>query len=86
VLTAPALVWFASINFLHFAVVLFAISVLVHLGVSRLFVQAPADTTLLYSREKDRPMGDNRANVLLSVLLVAVIAGLWLFFSPLFWH
>ncbi len=85
-LTPPPLVWFASINFLHFAVVLFAVSVLVHLGVSRLFAQAPADTTLLYSRKEDQPTAGNRANVLLSALLVAVIAGLWVFFSPLFWR
>jgi SSS family solute:Na+ symporter len=81
---------FATINFLHFAVLLFAISIAALVGVS-LATQAPDPAQLrdLTFATLQRPGAESvggspktrRADVALSVLLVVVIAAIWICFS-----
>jgi len=81
------LVDLAAINFLHFAVLLFAISVVV-LVVGSLLTRATAEPSSL-DRLKENATGvttvdtDRKRNIILSAVLVGIVAVLWLIFSPL---
>lgn len=82
--------WIAEINFLHFAVLLFAISTTVLVGVSLLTPPPPAVKIdgLTYGTKQpgaaaaapaDRP--GHRINVGLSILLAALLGVLWIIFA-----
>jgi len=79
--------WFASINFLHFAALLFALCALVLVGVS-LATPPPAPervADLTYQTAKPAAKdqaspGERRVTVALSVILVATIGVLWIIF------
>jgi solute:Na+ symporter, SSS family len=79
--------WFATVNFLHFAAYLFVFSVLVLVGVSYA-TKAPSPervadltykTAAVSPATEDDP-GKRRANVIGSVVLVALIGVLWIVF------
>jgi len=82
--------WYAGINFLHFAIYLFAVCVAILVGVS-LLTRPPPDeqlngltfaTTMAGDREVSRASW-NRWDVIQSVLIVALILGILFYFSPL---
>ncbi len=81
----PLLVQFATINFLHFAVLLFLASSVLLVAVS-LFTQAPSAQNLaLFQADKQEVATDlgDKFNAGLSILLGAVILAFWIIFSPL---
>lgn len=89
-LTGP-LHTFATINFLHFAVLLFLVSIAMMVAVS-LFTPAPSyehingltyGTTVAEDRERSRASWD-RKDVINSLVVLAIIAMVLLYFSPLF--
>jgi SSS family solute:Na+ symporter len=79
--------WFASINFLHFAALLFVLSTLILAGVSYATAPPPHERTddLTYKTAavstvaQDDP-GMRRVNIVASVVLAAVIGVLWIVF------
>jgi SSS family solute:Na+ symporter len=79
--------WYATINFLHVAILLFAVSIGVLVLVS-LATPAPAAARLAMFEPHGPsavPAGDRSArqlNVALSVMLAAVVLGLWALCSP----
>jgi SSS family solute:Na+ symporter len=82
-----AALWFASINFLHFAALLFVLSTVILVGVS--YATAPpapertADLTYhtaAVSTAADDDPGQRRMNVAMSVLLAVLIGVLWIVF------
>lgn len=84
---------FATMNFLHVAIVLFIISVLVLAGVSLATAKPTARNLRIFETPQAPPNGDapsapsepaNRSNVALSIILAALVGALWLYFSPLF--
>jgi SSS family solute:Na+ symporter len=81
-----AALWFASINFLHFAALLFVLSTLILVGVSYATAPPPDRVAkLTYNKAAVSPAAEDdpskwRTNVVLSVLLVAVIGALWIIF------
>ena len=88
-LTGP-LHYFADINFLHFAIFLFAVCVAILVGVS-LLTRPPPDaqlngltysTTMASDREASRATW-NKLDVIHSVIIVALILGILFCFSPL---
>jgi SSS family solute:Na+ symporter len=83
---SPALTVYASINFLHFAVFLFIVSGFVLISVSLAGKTPSADNLLVFAREEQVVKTDamDRLNIGLSILLGAIIAALWIYFSPLF--
>lgn len=78
--------FYANINFLHFAVLLFLVSAGVFVGVSLLTRPPPAEKMNVFAVEAKEiavsGAGD-RFNAGLSILLGAIIVALWLVFSPL---
>ena len=84
--TWEPLVGLASINFLHFAVLLFAISAVGLVLVSAFTAKPTADNLAVAYSDKDSLQPSEkggRTNLLLSGLLVVIILGFWLWFSPL---
>lgn len=82
----------SGINFLHFAVILFVISLLVNIVVS-LLTEPPLPVKLeIFSVEKGNPeftrhrSGAYRLDIILSVVLVVVILACWVVFSPVFFR
>ncbi len=79
--------WYADINFLHFAILLFVICALVLVGMSLLAPQDPPEKLqdVTYEKPKDRTTGFSPRNkdFWLTLLLIASILTLWLVFSPL---
>ncbi len=82
---------FATINFLHFAVLLFLVSIAMMVAVS-LLTPAPSyehingltyGTTVAEDRERSRASWD-RKDVINSLVILAIIAMVLLYFSPLF--
>jgi solute:Na+ symporter, SSS family len=87
---AGFLAWYAHINFLHFAVLLFAISIAVQIGVS-LATEAPdrmklRDLTFATLTRADgtvspEALAARRTDLVLTAFLVLVIAAVWICFS-----
>ncbi|MDD5644608.1 MAG: sodium:solute symporter [bacterium] len=83
------LVRYSSMNFLHFAVFLFVISVIVLVGVSFL-TKFPSQDKLEIFRLKEAAALTGSSgkshimNIILSLTLSAIVLGLWFYFSPLF--
>jgi SSS family solute:Na+ symporter len=79
---------FADINFLHFAVLLFVVCTAILVVVSLLTPPPPEKqlagltfATVAKTREEEHPPRWRRADRVLSLLLVACVVGLWLYFS-----
>lgn len=81
--------WFADVNFLHFAIFLFLVSILCMILVS-LATEPPGEeqirgltyaTTVAEDRAASRASW-NRLDVILSLVVVAVIVGILIYFSP----
>jgi SSS family solute:Na+ symporter len=79
---------YATINFLHFAVLLFVICTAVLLGVSLVTAPPPLEKvegitfdTTQRTTEGPRRRGWRRADLVLSALLVLCVAAVWLYFS-----
>ncbi len=87
-ITWAPLVRFARINFLHFAIVLFVISVAVLLVVSLAGSRPPADKLRVFAAPEAPSMaapdqaGPKGIDVALSVLLAVIVLALWAYFSP----
>ncbi len=81
----PFFVRYASINFLHFATLLFVISGAILVIVSLLTAPPPARKLEVFTAERKELVTDvhDRINVGLSILLAAIILALWIVFSPL---
>jgi solute:Na+ symporter, SSS family len=83
-------IWFATINFLHFAIFLFLFSVCLLIGVS-LFTAAPSDEQLdglTYGTTMAADRAASRASwgwtdVVHSIVILTIILGILLYFSPL---
>lgn len=73
--------YYADINFLHFAVLLFLICVLVLIAVSKWFGTNKANIESLVISGNTMSFSANKSNVWLSVLLVLSIIFLWIIFS-----
>ncbi|MFQ5502548.1 MAG: sodium/solute symporter, partial [Phycisphaerae bacterium] len=88
-ITSSFLTDYASINFLHMAIILFAVSIAVLVGVS-LLTGRPSEANLNMfsstSREATATDGRRGMSVVLSVLLVLIVLGLWAYFSAWFFH
>ncbi len=91
-ITAPAMVAFANINFLHFAIILFIISVAVMIAVS-LATPPPSEKNMEIFEPKskdEKPIKtapdrrEFRLNFALSAGLVALVLVMWAIFSPIF--
>ncbi|MCK9555355.1 sodium:solute symporter [bacterium] len=83
------LVHYSSMNFLHFAVFLFAVSVIILVGVSLLTgFPSPEKLEIFRLKEADTAVSSSRKshilNIVLSLTLSAIILSLWFYFSPLF--
>jgi len=78
--------FYASINFLHFAVLLFLISASVFVAVSYM-TRPPTEEKMkvfaVDTKELKADLGD-KFNAGLSILLGAIIVALWIYFSPIF--
>jgi SSS family solute:Na+ symporter len=79
---------YATINFLHFAVLLFVICTVILIGVSLVTAPPPPEKvegitfdTTARSAEGPHGRGWRRADIVLSVLLAALVGGIWLYFS-----
>ena len=83
-----ALIWFASINFLHFAALLFWFCIIMMVIVSR-FTKSPSDEQLsgltFQTTTADQAASSRRTwsavDVALSVILVAIVAAVMLYFT-----
>jgi SSS family solute:Na+ symporter len=79
---------YATINFLHFAVLLFVICTVILVGVSLVTAPPPLEKvegitfdTTQRSTEGPRGRGWRRADLVLSVLLAVFVGAIWLYFS-----
>ncbi|MBN1511925.1 MAG: sodium:solute symporter [Phycisphaerae bacterium] len=84
-LTDSATAWLVSINFLHFAIVLFVVSIGVLVFVSLITTRTAPKLGIF---ESARPEGEvsvrpNGVNIAMSILLALTVLGLWAYFSPL---
>jgi SSS family solute:Na+ symporter len=84
-LAMPAAAWFVSMNFLHFAVLLFIVCAAVLVLVS-VWTPAPdlariAPLTVHYHRHDRGERPSHTADVVLSVLLVGLVVAAWLYFA-----
>ena len=83
-----AVMWFASINFLHFAALLFALCTLILVVVSLATPPPPADRVADLTYQTAAPTAaadratptERNVTVTLSILLVATIGVLWFVF------
>jgi len=88
--TSPAIVDLVEINFLHFALILFIISVFVQVFVSKMTAKPTAaelsifDTSEHHAASMAHRKGTYKTDVILSVILVIIILTFWLIFSPIF--
>lgn len=81
------LAWYAGINFLHFAVLLFVISTFILFVVSAATAAPSAEQvedltlqTAAKSPETAEPPGEKRRNIMASVVMAALIGVLWIVF------
>lgn len=77
----PFLNWYVQLNFLHFAIMLFLICSAILFGVSRLFPAPPTDAAQALLLKSDDRFQGQVSNVVLSIILVACIAALWMWFQ-----
>lgn len=84
-ITSPALVNFASINFLHFAIILFVVSLIVIVGVSVATRRPTAENLSIFVPAHAKPAAEraSRLNIALSIVLALTVLIIWLYFSPL---
>lgn len=87
--TWPPLVQFAEINFLHVAIILFVISVVVLVGVSLMTAVPTATNQRVFDKTVAaahdlRGAERSKVNVILSVVLVVAVLAMWLYFSKVF--
>jgi SSS family solute:Na+ symporter len=82
-----ALAWYAGINFLHFAALLFVVSTVILVGVSMVTAAPTADKvadltmqTTAVSPVSAEASNERRRNIVASVVLVATIGVLWIVF------
>jgi solute:Na+ symporter, SSS family len=80
--------FYAHINFLHFAVLLFFLSAAVFIAVSYLTRPPPAQKLEVFAVDtKEIAVGlRDKFNAGLSILLGAIIVGFWIYFSPIFFR
>ena len=84
------LVEVAGINFLHFAIVLFVVSLLILLVVSPITSKPTEKNLSVFAAAPAAPgqaataAGRRSLNVVLSILLVVIVLILWAYFSPWF--
>ncbi|MFQ5492376.1 MAG: sodium transporter, partial [Phycisphaerae bacterium] len=80
----------ARINFLHFAVILFVISLAILVVLSLMTAWPSAANLRIFSdavtRDLPRPRTGQRLQIAWSVLLVLIVLALWAYFSPWFFH
>lgn len=93
-----AIQYFATINFLHFAIILFAISVFVTVVVSLVTAPPQPEKLVMFEKVAAAPevkltdeqaaqlAKSRRLNVGLSLLLVGIVLACWVFFSKLFFN
>ena len=82
--------WFADVNFLYFSIILLGVCVALLVGVSYAYPEPSFDqirgltyaTTVAEDREASRASW-NRWDVVLSVLVLVILAGILIYFSPL---
>jgi len=74
---------YADINFLHFAIFLFVICSAVLVIVSLMTPAPPAEKTdgITYERGVQTESGKKKLDTLLTIVLIAIIAALWIYFS-----
>jgi SSS family solute:Na+ symporter len=85
-----ALYWFADVNFLYFAILLTVVCVVLLIGVSLLYPAPDVEqirgltyaTTMADDRERSRASWNAR-DVVLSLVVLAVLAAILVYFSPL---
>ena len=75
---------FVDINFLHFALILFAICAITMYSVS---LSAPAPSMdkigeLVYKRSAKRASSGKRQDAILTIILVVLVLFIWAVFSP----
>ena len=83
------LTFYARINFLHFAVLLFFLSAGVFVAVSYLTRPPPDEKMKVFAVDTRQIAAaglHDRFNAGLSILLGAIIVGFWIYFSPLFFR
>ena len=88
----PFLVALANINFLHFAIILFVLSVIIMVVVS-LLTPPPSKKNMEifepkdgHSQEVAPDEKEMKLNIALSAILVFIVLGMWILFSPIFFH
>ncbi|MEE9296553.1 MAG: sodium:solute symporter [Phycisphaerae bacterium] len=86
--TWPPLVEYARINFLHIAVLLFVISIVILVVVS-LMTERPTERNLAVFARSAAAAGttssaSSRTNIILSIVLAMIVLALWAYFSPWF--
>lgn len=88
-LTWPPLLRFAEINFLHFALLLFVVSLIFIVLISTL-TELPTEKNLsIFAKPVEETLQHAQGvrsrtlNVILSVILIATVLAMWLCFSPL---
>jgi len=86
------MVSYASINFLHFAIFLFLVSVAIIVGVS-LTTEKPTEKNMDIFKpheKRDKEVAETHEsydlNAVLSIVLVFIVLTLWIIFSPFFFH
>jgi len=86
-LTSKLFVYYANINFLHFAAILFLISIVVLVIISALTEKPSPEKLEIFEikggEEGYAFAGSRKTNIALSILLAAVVLALWIIFSPL---
>jgi len=84
---APALRWFAGVNFLHFAAGLFGVSVLLCLALSIGGDESSSGYLRLSAKDGGAPLeeaeGPRRTDIRLSLALASAVIAIWIVFSPL---
>lgn len=86
-ITWQPLVQFVNINFLHFAILLAAICSVIMVAVSLVTAPPTEDKLTIFAKKTTERIAEShsqhRINITLSVLLVAAVLAIWVYFSPL---
>jgi SSS family solute:Na+ symporter len=75
---------FLNINFLHFAIILFVISAVIMMLVSRLTTSQSEESLRLVTFQKSEIKTKLvfTSDVILTIILIIAVLALWVFFSP----
>jgi SSS family solute:Na+ symporter len=88
-ITWKPLVFYASINFLHFAIFLFVVSIAVLVIVSLATAPPlPQQVNIFPAKEEAKLSESSKTfalDLMLSILLAIIVLALWVLFSPLIW-